>query len=284
MRSFAKINLYLRITGKRPDGYHVLDSLFAFCDLYDEVKIVESDESRVEISGPFAELVDPENNTVLDAINILRYTYGVRENVKVSLVKNIPVGAGLGGGSANAASILWALNDLWELNISQDELAKIGLKLGADVPVCLQKKSAYVSGIGEKIEDTSVPAIDILLVNPNKILSTKHVFAQGMAGFSDVVSDKKSLNNQNELVSFLKNQKNDLEAAAISVVPEINEILQELGGSAGCLVSRMSGSGATCFAIFKNSDLLKKAKKSILKNRPNWWVKTTSLHHSPFAS
>ncbi len=181
----AKINLYLHITGKHADGYHLLDSLMVFTDIADAITAEKADAITLRVSGEFADNSgDISDNIVIKAARALADSAGVKAGASISLQKNIPVGAGLGGGSSDAAATLRLLNTLWGINYSDEKLAQIGLTLGADVPFCLYGRPAFVSGIGEVIGAApDLPQFWILLANPRKVLSTKDVFTQSAIDF-----------------------------------------------------------------------------------------------------
>ncbi len=283
MFSPAKINLYLHITGKRPDGYHLLDSLMVFTDLSDVINIKESAKTTLEITGEFAEKISSgADNIILKAYNLLKKQTKIKKSdIAIQLEKNIPVGAGMGGGSGNAAGILSLLNNFWEMNLSIIQLQKLGLKLGADVPFCLGKKAAFVSGIGENLDYIDfVGNIHAVLVNPGKGLSTKDVFNSGNIEHSGVVKKPAKFTSKENLIDFLIDKKNDLEKSAIKLMPEIADILVLIRQQQGCLISRMSGSGATCFGLFYDAQSALNAEEKIRENNSDWWVRKTELRFS----
>lgn len=269
----AKLNLFLEVTGKRPNGYHELYSLCAFLDLADELEIVEDSGVRCQV----LDVGDIENNIVLKAANKLQEKFGVQSGCKITLTKNIPMGGGLGGGSADAAATLIALNKLWGLNLSHNELYKIGLELGADVPVCLYSQlnntnAAFFSGIGEILSPApKLSPLFFVLVNPNIHLATKDVFQK--LTIPESVTHKEFQFSLSEL----KNRTNHLEPASKALCPEISIVLETLIHQNGCTFSRMTGSGSTCFGIFENKDNAELAAKKILAKHPKWFVKTAEL-------
>ncbi|MCE3232269.1 MAG: ispE [Rickettsiaceae bacterium] len=269
----AKLNLFLHVTGKREDGYHLLESLMIPLSIGDEVRVGQSDKLELQITGPFAATIaNSYDNIVLKAAQLLAEKAGRKPDVKIALEKNIPVGAGLGGGSADAAAVLKLLNDLWQLGFSTEKLMEIGLELGADVPFCVMGKPALVTGIGEVIKPVDkLPDLNILLVNPNKHLSTPEVFKYEPIIFSDELglTIPKDIT---EFIDLLQKQHNALEANAVSIIPDIAEVLSIIGQQDGCLLARMSGSGATCFGIFNNKASLEMALGAIKKGNPGWWV------------
>lgn len=259
----AKLNLFLHVTGKRADGYHLLESFITFVGLADTVSIKAANHLSLDISGPYATPAGlSDDNLVLRAARALALHAGISLGCHIELVKYIPVGAGLGGGSADAACTLHLLNELWNLHLPLEILQQIGLTLGADVPVCLLNKPAFVSGIGDIITPVEVPIYPILLVNPGKSLATKDVFGRGFKQFSA---------SQPISTDFF-DKRNDLEPNAVALLPDIAEILAAIKQLPGCLVSRMSGSGATCFGVFENEVSLASAHSKLASHHPEWWI------------
>lgn len=286
LNAHAKLNLWLNITGKRSDGYHLLNSLFAFTEFGDQITLTDSNELTLSINGPFANALskyEPSNNLAYRAVCLLQEVYGVSQNVKIELTKNIPICAGIGGGSADAAAVLTGLNKLWRLELPMTTLASLALKLGADVPACLYSTPLLVSGVGEEIMPVTLPiqTMFVLLVNPNKPLSTPSVFQK--LNYQAETKSKvnyqalPTLNTQKDVLTLLKNQTNDLEPAACEILPLIRQILSEINGFKNCLLARMSGSGATCFGLFETLNDACNAQEIYLKNHPNHWAKATQL-------
>jgi 4-diphosphocytidyl-2-C-methyl-D-erythritol kinase len=272
----AKLNLYLHVTGKQPDGYHLLESLMIPVDICDVVEVSKSDILELNITGDFAlRAGDLQNNIVLKAAQKLAEAAGVENfGAQINLQKNIPVGAGLGGGSSDAAAVLKGLNDLWGLGFSINKLAKIALPLGADVPFCLFGKPAFVRGIGEEIMlAPPLPKMHILLVNPMQPLATAKVFTHKNIDFSPAMPAPAIHRDIGKFVSELKKYHNDLEANATHLMPQIQDILNVISAQKGCLLARMSGSGATCFGIFEDAASVKVAAEVIGVERGDWWVR-----------
>ena len=273
----AKINLDLLITGRRGDGYHLLDSLVAFTDFGDALVASENHGLELEINGPFAhELENDQNNLILRAAKSICDDAGIIPNIKFTLTKNLPVSSGIGGGSADAAAALRLCIDLFSLDISEDKLDTIALNLGADVPVCLRSKSIHMSGIGEKLVDVEIVSdLYVLLVNPGLSVSTPSVFAAYKNFNEPFDTSRDFLNNQVHLplrYDTLKKGRNALQKAAISLEPSIKDVLGMLTGLDKNITAQMSGSGATCFALFQDEMDCKKAEDIIIGKKPNWWV------------
>ena len=276
----VKINLYLHITGRREDGYHEVDTLIAFTDFGDEIAAQASDTLKVSAEGAFAdELPQGEDNLVVKAVEALRHEAGEIRHAHVTLSKRIPLAAGVGGGSADAAAAMWAASRVWGLDTKDKvDLFKVGRPLGADVPACLYRRPAFAAGIGQDlIAAPTLPEAGILLVNPGIKLSTPSVFRARSGGFSPDMSDPAAtLDTVPRLVSFLEDRANDLTDAAIKLCPAVRDVLDTLERLPGCRMARMSGSGATCFGIFDDIDAARAAEQA-LDAPDHWWRQTTTL-------
>ena len=254
MRASAKVNLCLRITGKRDDGYHLLDSIVVFTEFGDQVTISEAEKDNLAVTGPFADQLtgSPDDNICIKALTAYRAAGGHIGPVSIDVEKNIPVGAGLGGGSSDAAAILKGLNRLNEQPFDDSQLHKLGLSLGADVPACLVGSSLRMQGIGELITPIKdVKPCHTLLANPGKPLATIDVFR---ALGADNLADKTALSSEIMQAEDIVKAGNSLEPAAIGLMPEIGDLMGMLRASEHVQAVRMSGSGATCFAIFPTAD------------------------------
>lgn len=272
----AKINLYLNITGKRPNGYHDLDSLITFADIGDVIIIREHNQFEFELDGKFAGTLqrNPEENLVIRALKMISGHLKRPLNFHVTLQKNLPVAAGIGGGSSDAAAAIWGALKLWGEHIHADDLDPILLKLGADVPVCYKSQTQHVQGIGDILEPVSdIAELPILLVNPGKSCPTQDVFMRFKGPISENVILPDNLYDQDTLIDFLANQRNDLQNSACKLVPEIENVLRAMDHTDGVLFSRLSGSGATCFALYKDAIMAKLAAQTIKNENPDWWVK-----------
>ncbi len=276
----AKINLALHVTGQRADGYHELDTLVTFTELGDRISVMSALEgslpASLKIIGPFASnLSHTDDNLIMRAAKLLIGVVGKQPKpVEITLEKKLPVTSGMGGGSADAAATLLALKEYWELDADFD-LQPVAQKLGADVPMCLVSKPLRAQGIGDRItmlEDNG--SLDLLLVNPGIAVSTSEVFKQLQDKTSPPIQDGllHALPNLAELCGF----RNDLQQSAISIAPVIGDVLTELNAMDGCQLARMSGSGATCFAIFQSLEDVELAKSALRSLRPEWWIEATS--------
>jgi 4-diphosphocytidyl-2-C-methyl-D-erythritol kinase len=277
----AKINLYLHVTGQRSDGYHELDSVVVFAPVGDDIVVSPGDDLTLEIVGPEAQALQrfrASENLVYRAAHMLAEKYKVTTGAAITLNKVLPVASGIGGGSADAAATLMALVDLWKLEPTAGELAELALALGADVPVCLKSRPQRMTGIGEKLHETSeLPNGCLILVNPRISQSTPEVFTEfhrgksKMSGYSSVLPSDLDFY---ALVSELKSRANDLEQAAIRLAPVIEEVLAVTGTSINCRLARMSGSGATCFGLFHRIEEAEAAATEIRRQHPDWWIQT----------
>ncbi|WP_457646464.1 4-(cytidine 5'-diphospho)-2-C-methyl-D-erythritol kinase [Profundibacter sp.] len=266
----AKVNLTLHVTGRRADGYHLLDSLVVFADVGDVVTTVDGAGLTLDVTGPEAgDVPSGESNSILQAARFL----GV-DDVAFSLEKHLPTAAGIGGGTADAAAALRAVAQLRGVDMPADVLP-----LGADVPVCLRGCSTRMSGIGEELADVDgLPDIWAVLVNPRVGVSTPEVFKRMQRKDNAPMPDQiPAFETVRDLAGWLAEQRNDLEAAAIEVQPEVAKVLVALRRVKGQLLTRMSGSGATCFAIFGDEQSAKGAAQEISTQHPEWWVRNTRL-------
>ncbi|MFQ3183963.1 MAG: 4-diphosphocytidyl-2-C-methyl-D-erythritol kinase [Alteromonas macleodii] len=267
----AKVNLTLHVIGQRADGYHLLDSLAMFMALGDVVRVVPADHLSLTIDGPFsADLTTNNDNLVLQAA----LSFGITKGAAINLTKNLPVASGIGGGSADAAATLRALSRLWDVPMPNSE--KI-LSIGADVPVCLTTNLSHMRGIGDQIDILTTPKkLNILLVNPKVAVSTSQVFG----GLSRKLNTPMGTNMPNPTdtdnwIKWLSTQRNDLEKPAQIAAPAIGEVLASLRAQNGCLLARMSGSGATCFAFFKDSSTRDAAAVTLRQSHKTWWITAT---------
>lgn len=265
----AKVNLWLNVVGRRDDGYHLLDSLVAFVDLADQVEAQPADRLSLGLDGPLAGALAGEgDNLVLKAARLLADRAGVAPRAAMRLIKHVPVAAGLGGGSADAAATLRELVELWRVAMPEEELFDLAASLGADVPMCLAGRTAFVSGVGECLAwAPPLPECAVLLVNPGTALPTRDVFAARRGAFSAVRPAPRPWRDLAELADVLADRGNDLTVAAISLEPLVGRILDELGRT-GARHAAMSGSGATCFGLYESLELARQAS-SLLPAA--WW-------------
>jgi 4-diphosphocytidyl-2-C-methyl-D-erythritol kinase len=276
----AKVNLYLHLIGRRPDGYHLLDSLITFADIGDRITAEPATTLSLEITGPEATGLanSGQDNLVLRAARLLADHTGAARGATLLLEKNLPVAAGIGGGSSDAAAVLRLLAALWQLSIGEEALGRLGARLGADLPVCLYGRAAWVSGIGERIEPApDLPETGILLANPRKELPSAAVFAARTGPFYEAGRFAPMPSDAAGLARALMARRNDLTDAAIGLVPEITAVLGRLAGLPGALLARMSGSGATCFALFPGRGAAYQARAALAAAEPKWWCAAGAL-------
>ncbi len=271
----AKVNLYLHVRGRRPDGYHDLDSLVVFPGFGDEVELRPADKLRLVVEGPFAPaLADlpPEQNLAMKAASLLLHEADGAPDFEIRLRKNVPLGAGLGGGSADAAAVLLLLNQRLGLGLDVAELRGLGLRLGADVPACLSEHSVFFGGAGEVIDPApALPALHLALVWPGRGLATAEVFRASRA-FTARPRPSFAESGLMKVVEILRGAANDLEAAARTLLPAVGEALDALSARRECLLARMSGSGSACFGIFPSAAAAEAAAADLRRARPGWWA------------
>lgn len=276
--AYAKINLALHVRERRADGYHQIESLFAFAEDGDRLTAQMRNDGAISlaIDGPFAPGLDAgSDNLVVRAAEALRFVYGVTSGADIRLTKNLPIASGIGGGSADAAAALRLLSRFWNLP-SRDNggLQPIAADLGSDVPACLVSRTLVGTGRGEELDLRDIAGLaglPLLLVNPGRALSTAAVFA----GWDQ--QDRGPLHVGDNLKQVLAEGRNDLQAPAIGLVPEIEEVLSELEKVDGRLLARMSGSGATCFALLQDEAALARAAQALQRAHPDWWIMTSRV-------
>jgi 4-diphosphocytidyl-2-C-methyl-D-erythritol kinase len=277
----AKLNLYLHVAGRRADGYHLLDSLVAFSDVGDRLSVAPAPRLSLEITGPFArELAqdDLQKNLVWRAAEALASKLGRAPDVALTLEKNLPVASGIGGGSSDAAAALKALAAHWQSTIDEQALCAIAATLGADVPVCVVARASFFGGIGDEIAPSpQLPPAPLLLVNPGIALPTASVFRARQGAFSPAARFGTAPASVAELAALLKERHNDLTDAAIGIVPAIGDVLARLAAQPGSLLARMSGSGATCFALLETTAAAEAAAASLKLEQPGWWIAAGQL-------
>ncbi len=282
----AKVNLFLHITGRQPDGYHLLQSLFAFTETGDEITVAHSDRKGVSMNlgGAYASRLHAlgaggEKNLVVKAVHKMAKVFAKEPNLSIKLVKNLPVEAGIGGGSSDAAAVLLALRDLWQLDVALPDLIPLAQQLGADVPACLYQSAVWVEGIGEQLEPFKVPwQAYIVLVNPGVSVPTPEIFAEYKA--QDTVFDMPVFDKAALCASPARLQghsQNSLQRAAASRAPVIAEVLELLSVQPGAHTVRMSGSGATCFALFEDKEAAALCLSAIQNLQPGWWAMADRL-------
>lgn len=266
MREFAaaKINLALHVTGQRADGYHLLDSIVVFAGVGDWVTVSPADRLGLTVTGPQGSGLSGDDNLVLQAARCL----GVA--AALALEKHLPVASGIGGGSADAAATLRVLSAL--CGVALPDAAAV-LALGADVPVCLAGVPVRMQGVGEVLTPLPpLPECYVVLVNPGMAVATPEVFKALPRKDNPEMTAMPACQSAMELAAWLRDQRNDLEAPAMALAPVIADVKAALEARPGCLMARMSGSGATCFGLFASEELAKAAVGALREDAPAWWV------------
>ena len=272
----AKVNLFLHVTGRRADGYHLLDSLAVFGPAADRLTATPADALSLTLGGPFGDTLASEaDNLVLRAARALAAEAGYKAGAALHLEKHLPIASGIGGGSADAAAALRLLNRLWGCGLDAAALAKVAAPLGADIPVCVAARPARMQGIGEETSPgPALPDCGLLLVNPRVPVATPAVFRARQGGFSAPAELPCGWADAQAMARGLARLGNDLEAPALRLCPVIAEVLEALRTAPGCLLARMSGSGATCFGLFATPA---EANAAALGMPRGWWAEGGAL-------
>jgi 4-diphosphocytidyl-2-C-methyl-D-erythritol kinase len=279
----AKVNLTLRVVGRRVDGYHDLESVVAFADCADRLTLTPGPELNLKTTGPLAQYCgEPADNLVIKAARLLGERVPDLRVGEFSLDKVLPVAAGIGGGSADAAAALRLLAQANDLSLDDARLIEVAQLTGADVPVCLGSRACVMTGVGEALLPLSLPIMPCVMVNPRVPVATKDVFAalglrngELRVGASDVLRAPawpEPGASVEDWVEMLAASSNDLEAPAERVQPVIAEVISALSATNGAWLARMSGSGATCFAIYENTAEAQRAAQKLQLDHPGWWV------------
>jgi 4-diphosphocytidyl-2-C-methyl-D-erythritol kinase len=275
----AKVNLFLHVGLRRADGFHPLQSLAVFTGTGDVLRAEAAPQLALAIDGPFAAgLAVENNNLVLRAARALAAEAGTLAGAMLTLTKNLPVSSGIGGGSADAAAALRALKALWQLETSNETLLEIAAMLGSDVPVCVPSQASTMEGRGEILTHVSLPRMPMLLVNPGVAVPTKDVFGalQTRSGVA-MQLPRDGFADAGALLEFLEATRNDLEEPARRIQPVIGDVLDALATLPGAVLARMSGSGATCFALFADDGACAAAAARLQAAQPGWWVSPTHM-------
>ncbi|MEH2537245.1 MULTISPECIES: 4-(cytidine 5'-diphospho)-2-C-methyl-D-erythritol kinase [unclassified Bradyrhizobium] len=284
----AKVNLTLRVNGRRADGYHDLESVVAFADCADRLTLTPGADLDLKMSGPLAQACgETSDNLVLKAARLLAERVPDMKAGSFTLDKVLPVAAGIGGGSADAAAALRLLAQLNGLALDDPRIVEVAQLTGADVPVCVNSRGCVMTGVGETLQPLSLPKMPCVMVNPGVAVATRDVFnalglrsGELLVGVTDVLlrdrwpDEKASLE---DWVEALAASSNDLEAPAMRVQPVIGEVIAALNATNGAWLARMSGSGATCFAIYENTVEAGRAAEQIRRDHPGWWVYAGTL-------
>lgn len=283
----AKINLFLHVGDKRADGFHALQSLVVFAAAGDVLHLKRARRLSLAVEGPFAAaLAGESDNLVLRAARTLGEAMELPLGAEIVLTKNLPVASGIGGGSADAAAALRGMARLWSHAIEPrlHELEALALAraaaIGSDVPVCVASRPAWMEGRGEVVTSAGIlPQLPMVLVNPGVPVATAAIFRALDTRRGVRMEKPRDLHDRGALLGFLAGTGNDLEAPARALAPVIGEVLDMLASQSGVLLARMSGSGATCFALFDGEEASTEAARKIAALQPNWWVQPTRIAH-----
>lgn len=274
LREFApaKINLFLHVGQKRPDGFHDLESLVVFSRAGDVLTFEAADDLTLTINGPFAHMLQADDdNLVLKAARALAARGKITPKAHITLTKNLPVASGIGGGSADAAAALRGLNKLWGLPFIPDQLRSVGAAFGSDIPVCIEPQAAWMAGRGEQVfllDGIAIPPM--VLVNPGVPVPTGPVF-KALETRRGTGLPLPPPMDTNALIRYLDRTANDLEAPALALAPAVRDVLNALRAQPGVLLARMSGSGATCFALFESNMAAQMAAATLSAGHSDWW-------------
>ena len=265
LRSPAKLNLFLHIVGRKADGYHLLQSVFQLIDWCDEIHLKKISQNEVRRVDPIPG-VPPKDDLVVRAAQLLKDFCNIEAGIEISLKKNIPMGAGLGGGSSDAATTLIGLNALWNLKLSKETLCTLGLQLGADIPFFIFGQNAFIEGIGEKIQEISLETRDFLVIFPNQGISTASIFQD-----PELTRDHAQITIDGFLASPWSKLSNDCQTVAVRICPEVKQALDWITQAIPGSEPRMSGSGSSVFAVL-DSKTDRAELENLLQNLPNGWV------------
>lgn len=284
-RAPAKINLTLRVLGRRTDGFHAIESLVAFAEIHDTVELASGDGLSLHVEGPFADALVVEN-LVLRAAERAEAAKPALRLGQFRLTKQLPVAAGLGGGSADAAAALRLIAAANPGVLTKEDLAASAAELGSDITVCLASQPALISGRGEIVRQVyGFPACAVVLANPRVPLSTAAVYgaldAPSLGTRGEGAAPPDLHGDFEALVAYALARGNDLEAAAVRLAPVVSGVLAALSRLQGVRLVRLSGSGPTCFALFATEDQAREAAAALAETHPDWWVVATTLHPSP---
>ena len=276
-KASAKVNLCLQIVGQKSNGFHLLDSIVGFTEFGDHLSFKKSDGLELTTKGAFSDQIPVDkSNLILKAAELLRTINNIKAGAHITLTKNLPPSAGLGGGSSDAAATIRGLSRLWDTDLPEiDDL----MKIGSDLPVCIHQKTQHMKGFGEVLEEINTfPNLPILLVNPLKKVSTQTVFRMLKNKKNPPLSKyEKLFQTKKDWINWLLLQRNDLMEPAVKVEPVISEVLRLISKQISVEKVSMSGSGATCFGIFENKQDCDLAMKRVRLERPDWWSVSTEI-------
>ena len=275
VKSFCKINVSLRVLKKLKNGYHSIQSLIFFCNIFDLILIkqIKGSKDKIKFYGRFKKGINNKFNTITKLLYLLRKHKLIEgKYFSIKIKKNVPHGSGLGGGSSNAATLLKFINSKMNLRLNNKEMENIGYKIGSDVPLFLKKKNALLTGKKNEIKRLQKKlALNVLIVYPNITCSTKKIYNKNRNFSLQLSKSVFNFKNKRILINFLKTEKNDLQKPAIFFYPKIKSLLNELCMIKGCYFSRITGSGSACVAIFSNMSRAFAAQRLIKLKYPKYW-------------
>ncbi len=275
IKSYCKINLSLRVLKKLRSGYHNITSLVTFCTLHDVISVsqIKGLKDNLSFSGKFKKGISIKKNTIKSVLDLLRENKLLKNKAfKIKVEKKIPHGAGLGGGSSNAAYLLKNFNSKMKLKLSKKKISKIAGKVGFDVPINLVKKNTFLTGKKGKILRLNQQfKLNLLIVYPNIVCSTSKIYQKNKTLSLRKYAFSSKINNSIKLINFLKNERNDLEKTVLQIYPKVKKIINVIKSQKGCYISRITGSGSACIGIFSNMNNAINAKKLIKFKYPKYW-------------
>ena len=271
----AKINLALHVIGFKEDGYHILDSIVIFTDIFDSLFFKKNKKNMLSFKGEFSNALNGKKNSILEALNLFENV--LTEHFSINLEKNLPLGAGLGGGSADAAAVIRFITNHFRHQMPSPIAIS---KIGADVPACVLSVASRVGGIGEIVKPIDISGIDlwIVLVNPRIFVSTGSIFEQVIEKHNAPLEPFAHFGSTDQFIDYLKGQRNDLQAVTTNKFPEIKQVLDTIEKTQDVLLSRMSGSGSTCFGLYRSQEIAKRAVSYINKKNNKWWIKFSRVN------
>ena len=276
IKSFCKINLYLRVIKKLNNDYHSIISLITFCDLYDVITIskIRNSKDKISFSGQFKKDISKKSNTVTKILNLLRKSKLLKNQAfKINIQKNIPHGSGLGGGSSNAANLLNYFGSKMRLKLSKNKIKKLAVQIGFDAPISLERRNTFLTGKRNEILRLNQKfRLNLLIVYPNLICSTKKIYEKNREISRLKPQSFFYIKNNKKLINFLKKEHNDLEKTVVQIYPKIKKIIYYIKSQKGCYFSRITGSGSACIGIFSNMKNATYAQKLIKLKYPKYWT------------
>ena len=275
IKSFCKINLFLRITKRLSNGYHNIKSLITYCELHDLITIskIRSSNDKISFSGKFKKRINQKSNTITKVLDLLRQNkFFEDQTFKINIQKNIPHGSGLGGGSSNAADILNYFNSKMGLNLNKKKIEKMAGQIGFDVPINLERRNTFLTGKkGEILRLNQKFRLNLLIVYPNLICSTKKIYAKNRKISLSRLQSFFYIKNNKKLINFLQNENNDLEKNVTNIYPKVKKIIDFIKSQKGCYFSRITGSGSACIGIFSDMKNVIYAQKMVKLKYPKYW-------------